>query len=88
MHLFYSAGCYYIDKKSEREYRYNSTTGVLLSVSSDRDGSFTNLQYGEHGRVQKIIHSSGAYVDITYDEMDRISSAYLRNSTIVGEQIA
>ena len=75
------AGCYYIDKKSEKEYQYNITSGELLSVSSDRDDSYVRFTYDDKHRIERIAHSSGAYIDVSCDDTDRIVSATIRNST-------
>lgn len=80
------AGCYYIDKKSGREYQYNLTSGELLSLTSVRDASFIRLMYDSSKRVEKIVHSSGAYIDVAYDVNGRIISANLQNSTEIDKQ--
>lgn len=75
-----------MDRKSGKEYQYNLTSGELLSVTSNRDGSSIRLMYDTSKRMEKIEHSSGAFIDVSYDDNNRIISASLRNSTEVKEQ--
>ena len=84
----YILGCYYTDKKSEMEYRFNISSGDLLSMTSNRDGSYIRLHFDTDHMISEVQHSSGAFMIISYDEIGRISKATLKNSTYGADQMA
>ena len=72
-----------MDKKKNR---YNLATGMLLSLTSDRDRSHVSFNYNSNNKIKQMLHSSGAYAVIAYDENYRITTASLKNSTVSKEQ--
>ncbi|KAL4240889.1 hypothetical protein ACF0H5_001671 [Mactra antiquata] len=64
----------------DKEYHFDAVTLMLISIKSRSDGSYLNLKYADN-KLTKIQHSTGAFVDIVYDDVGKIQSMELKNTT-------
>ncbi|KAL4240890.1 hypothetical protein ACF0H5_001672 [Mactra antiquata] len=64
----------------DKEYHFDAVTLMLISIKSRTDGSYLNLKYADN-KLIKIQHSTGAFVDIVYNDVGKIQSMELKNTT-------